>query len=70
MKWKTAVKYHDLAGVNIMANPTLLTDLRKRLGWNGGVPRFFIINNEGKLSNGDAYQPCAKEELFRQLLEQ
>ena len=70
VKWKTAVKYHNLEGVNIIASPALLKDLRRKLKWEGGVPRFFIISSDGKLTNGDAFQPIAKDQLFKQLLEQ
>jgi thiol-disulfide isomerase/thioredoxin len=69
VKWKTAVKYYDLQGVNMVAGGELLKDLRQKLDWDGGVPQFFIISRNGRVAVKDARTPVAEEELFKQLLD-
>jgi len=65
-RWKDMIKYYNLSGYNIRANKKLITDLEKKFG-NFAIPRYLIIDKQGKIVNNDAPRPSNIPELEKQL---
>lgn len=58
-KWKDAVKSENLKGVQLFAGNKV--DLLRKAYKYTGIPRFIVIDKEGKLVSGDAPRPSSQE---------
>jgi thiol-disulfide isomerase/thioredoxin len=66
-RWKDMIKYYSLSGNHIRANNLLEADLKQNIeNWNG-IPRYFIVDEEGNIVNNDAPRPSNLSELEKQL---
>jgi thiol-disulfide isomerase/thioredoxin len=69
--WEQMTSFYNLTGQHLIASAALQGDLRTRLvGDEKGVlslPRYIIIDKEGKLVVPNAHRPSEKEELFKEL---
>ncbi len=65
-RWKDMIKHYSLSGNHIRANTELKEDLRNILG-SYGIPRYLIIDEEGKVVNYNSPQPSNLKELVKQL---
>ncbi len=69
--WLDAISFYDLNGHHIRVNAELLSDLRKNHSDDGKgtltLPRYMIIDREGKVVEKAAHRPSDKEKLFNQL---
>lgn len=67
--WKNMVKYYKLPGVHLRANDRLRKDITKQLEKDHvfGIPRYLIINKEGRIVNNDAKRPSELDDLREQL---
>lgn len=70
-KWVAAVKRNKLNSVNVRFAGDQRTALLRYIGVGPndrfGIPRYFIVNKEGKLVNANAPRPSLKEFLFPEL---
>ncbi len=71
--WQDAVSFYELGGHHIRASFDLIKDIRRRFANDneGGIsiPRYIIVNKEGKITEENAKRPSEKEELYKQLEE-
>lgn len=68
-EWKELIKYYDLKGSHIRANPSLIKDLTK-IFWNGkayALPLYVAISASGNIVEEDALRPADKKRLYQQL---
>ena len=66
-RWKDMIKYYHLTGNHVRANKEFTDDLRKIMG-RFGIPRYLIIDENGKIINDNAKRPSEIKELEKQLL--
>ena len=68
-KWKEYVKSNQLKGIQLIADKDFNSDFIKKFNINS-IPRFILIDPEGKIVSGDAKRPSDPElkELFNKLL--
>jgi thiol-disulfide isomerase/thioredoxin len=70
--WKTAVNKYALGGYNIMANESLIIDLKAILGINinstYSIPRYLLINEKGQLVK-ELLSPTTRSGLAYQIKE-
>lgn len=67
--WKEMIKYHDLKGYHIHANPSLQKSI-SNIFWNGKgtpLPLYVIIDAAGKIVEFDALRPSDRKNLYRQI---
>ena len=55
-KWRTLVKEKQLGGVQLIADKDWSSDFVRSFGING-IPRFILIDPNGKIINADAERP-------------
>lgn len=68
-EWKELIKYYNLEGYHIKANPSLIKDL-SRIFWQGkryALPLYVIINAAGNIVEYDALKPGDRKRLYQQL---
>ncbi|MBS1751748.1 MAG: TlpA family protein disulfide reductase [Bacteroidetes bacterium] len=68
-EWKELIKYYNLEGYHIKANPSMLKDLSK-IFWQGkgyALPLYVIVNASGNIVEFDALKPRDKKKLYQQL---
>jgi thiol-disulfide isomerase/thioredoxin len=65
-RWKDMIKYYQLTGNHLRANYELKADLKKILG-RFGIPRYLLVDENGKIISDDAKRPSAIKELEKQL---
>lgn len=68
-EWKELIKYYNLEGYHIKANPSLIKDLSK-IFWQGkgyALPLYVIVNAAGNIVEFDALKPRDKKKLYQQL---
>lgn len=68
-EWKDLIKYYDLKGYHVRANPSLLKSL-SAIFWDGkgyALPLYAIMSASGKILNDDALKPADKKRLYQQL---
>lgn len=65
-RWKDMIKYYDLTGNHLRANKELNADLKNKLG-RFGIPRYLLIDEEGKIISDNAKRPSKIKELEKQL---
>ena len=65
-RWQDMIKYYNLTGNHIRANKNLKSDLdeKLRIDW---IPRYLIIDEQGKIINDNAPWPSNLIELEKQL---
>ena len=67
-KWRDNIKYNQLEGYHVLANDVLIKDMWNYLGgMQGAIPRYALINEEGKLIENDAAKPRKSEKLIKQI---
>lgn len=64
-KWHEVIKYYNLEGFHVKASEKLTSDIQRLFG--DTVPRYLIIDNEGKIINSNAKSPSLIKELNKQL---
>ena len=69
--WQEAVGFYNLSGHHIRASTELMNDIRRRFAIDdkGGftIPRYLIVDEEGKIVVPDAKRPSEKEALYEQI---
>ncbi|MBX2920556.1 MAG: TlpA family protein disulfide reductase [Chitinophagaceae bacterium] len=68
-EWKELIKYYNLRGSHIRANPSLIKDLT-RIFWNGkayALPLYVLIGASGNIVEEDAFRPGDKKRLYQQI---
>jgi thiol-disulfide isomerase/thioredoxin len=68
-EWKELIKYYNLEGNHIKANPSLIKDLSK-IFWQGkgyALPLYVIIGASGNIIEFDALKPGDRKKLYQQL---
>lgn len=69
-KWRDNIKYNLLEGYHVLANDVLIKDMWKFLGGAAGaIPRYALINKDGKLINNEAARPSQNEKIKTQIEE-
>lgn len=68
-KWKDMVNFYGLKGINMRINDTLNWDIWKLIHDKdlASIPRYLIIDQEGKMVEKDAARPSEGQKLFDQL---
>lgn len=64
--WRTMIKYYNLAGTHVRANPAFQNELISRRGV-GSIPRYLIIDKSGNIAEANALRPSDKEKLYEQI---
>ncbi|RZK27292.1 MAG: TlpA family protein disulfide reductase [Flavobacterium sp.] len=54
--WRKYVKQNKLSGIQVRADKDFKSDFIKKYNINS-IPRFILLNPEGKILSGDAYRP-------------
>lgn len=68
-EWKELIKFHDLKGSHIRANPSLVKSL-SAIFWDGkgyALPLYAIMGASGKILNDDALKPADRKRLYQQI---
>lgn len=65
--WRTMLKGLGLKGMHIRTSDALRKDLNKVVPNFNGIPRYLILNKEGKVVNWDAQRPSSGSLLIEQL---
>ena len=69
--WEDAVGFYNLSGHHIRAGSELLADIRRRFAIDDKgsftIPRYLIVDTEGKIVIKDAKRPSEKEALYEQI---
>jgi thiol-disulfide isomerase/thioredoxin len=69
--WQDAISFYELGGHHIRASFDLIKDIRRRFASDieGGIaiPRYIIVNKEGKITEDNAKRPSERGELYKQL---
>ncbi|MBX3257443.1 MAG: TlpA family protein disulfide reductase [Chitinophagaceae bacterium] len=68
-EWKELIKYYNLRGSHIRANPSLIKDLT-RIFWNGksyALPLYVLMGASGNIVEEDAFRPGDKKRLYQQI---
>jgi thiol-disulfide isomerase/thioredoxin len=65
-RWKDMIKFYQLTGYHVRANKELEADLEKILGslW---IPRYLLIDGNGKIANNNAKRPSQLKDLEKQI---
>ncbi len=66
-RWEGMIKYYQLSGSHIRATPELKADLKNMLG-RFGIPRYLLVDENGKVINKNAKRPSKLSELEKQLI--
>jgi thiol-disulfide isomerase/thioredoxin len=64
--WKTMIKYYNLEGNHIRTNPLLYEEMENLLSEGSGsygIPRYLLIDKEGKILEKNALPPSQGEKL-------
>ncbi len=67
--WKEMIKYYDLKGYHVRANPSLQKSV-SNIFWNGKgtpLPLYVIIDAAGNIKEFDAMRPSEKSRLYSQI---
>lgn len=66
-RWKDMIKFYQLTGYHVRANKELEADLEKILGslW---IPRYLLIDENGKIANNNAKRPSQLKDLEKQII--
>jgi len=77
IKWKKAIKKYSLGGYHILAREYLLSDIKTNI-YNAkknegiAIPRYMLINENGKIAISDAHSPHSfillKEQIINQII--
>ena len=70
--WRKAIPYYQLKGYHLLAGKDLAQAVYRELGNEQGmlsIPRFLIVDKEGKIVVPDAASPDQPEKLIEQLKE-
>ncbi len=65
--WKNRIKEYQVKGIHLRASKSLIEDIRQKTSWNGGIPRFLLIDSKGQIINENAANPGDLETLNNQL---
>jgi thiol-disulfide isomerase/thioredoxin len=69
--WEQTTNFHNLTGQHLIASPDLQKDLRARFTKDEkgtlSLPRYLIVNKEGKVVVDNAHRPSEKQALFTEL---
>lgn len=69
-KWKEAIKFYNLQGLNLMASKSLASDIHHKFGLGQdktlAIPRYMILK-DGKVVEANANRPSSKEKLTHQI---
>lgn len=67
-KWKENMKYNQLEGYHVLANDILIEDLWNYLGGTqGAIPRYALIDKNGKVFMPEASRPSQGDKLIEQI---
>lgn len=70
--WKTAISKYALGGYNLMANESLIIDMKEMLGIdinsNYTIPKYLLLNDKGEFVK-ELYSPVTREKLVNQIKE-
>jgi thiol-disulfide isomerase/thioredoxin len=66
-EWKKMAGSLPLKGLNLRSNDTLHKDINRQVPKFVGIPRYIIVDKNGKIVEWDAKRPSDKLELFKQL---
>lgn len=69
-KWRDMINYYKLPGLHVRTNKQLNADLFRRLGKGGqlAIPRYLLIDKDGKIVNDNAERPSDTVRLKHQIL--
>lgn len=67
-KWIESIKYFELTGLNMIANSNLYSDLINNYSVSS-IPKYLIIDEEGRIISNDAPKPSEINELAEALLQ-
>jgi thiol-disulfide isomerase/thioredoxin len=69
--WEDAIGFYNLSGHHIRASSALIADIRSRFAIDSTgaftIPRYLIVDTEGKIVVQDAKRPSEKELLYEQI---
>jgi thiol-disulfide isomerase/thioredoxin len=67
-KWRDNIKYNQLEGYHVHANNVLIKDMWEFIGGStGAIPRYVLINENGKIFINDSARPSQKDLLEKQI---
>jgi len=67
-KWKENMKFNQLEGYHVLANDILIEDMWKYLGGTqGAIPRYALIDKDGKVFLNEASRPSQGDKLVKQI---
>ena len=70
--WKTAISKYALGGYNLMANESLIIDMKEMLGIdinsNFSIPKYLLLNDKGEFVK-ELYSPVTRKKLANQIKE-
>jgi hypothetical protein len=70
--WKTAISKYALGGYNLIANESLIIDMKEMLGIdinsNFTIPKYLLLNGKGEFVK-ELYSPVTHEKLAKQIKE-
>lgn len=64
--WKDMIKYYKLRGTHLRTTQSLFNDLNKRINLTT-IPRYLLIDKEGKITHANAARPSNANALRRQI---
>ncbi|MGK7390040.1 MAG: TlpA family protein disulfide reductase [Candidatus Cyclobacteriaceae bacterium M2_1C_046] len=69
-RWRNSIKYNQLDGYHVRPNREFITDMWDVIGgYRGSIPRYVLINNEGKIFKASASRPVKDNQLISELEE-
>jgi len=66
-KWLNFITTHDLTGYHMRTNEDFGNDFIQKAKFNGQLPTYLIISENGKIVENNALRPSQKKELFNQI---
>ncbi len=65
--WKNTIYLKDLSGYHIIPNKKLLDEMKEIINWTG-IPRYVIVNKQGKIISNPAPKPSDGNNLINELM--
>jgi thiol-disulfide isomerase/thioredoxin len=68
-RWEKLINAMGLQGQHLIANEALLKDLKQKIGVTDNlyIPRYILVDKQGKIIDSDAKRPSQKKVLYAQI---
>lgn len=69
-KWLNSIKYYDLKGYHMLVTREMWKELGTMVTSRklNTIPRYFLLDEEGKIMHDDAARPSAKDKMLEQIM--